>query len=67
MAKFFEYQGKEIFKESGIPIPDGMVVKSPEDARQAAEIKGLFYVAGKMRFENGRGIFIIIKKQFKIY
>ena len=23
MAKFFEYQGKEIFKKSGIPIPEG--------------------------------------------
>ena len=37
MAKFFEYQGKEIFKKSGIPIPEGMVVKSPEEARQAAQ------------------------------
>jgi len=36
MAKFFEYQGKEIFKEFGIPIPGGMVVMTPEDARQAA-------------------------------
>ena len=40
MAKFFEYQGKEIFKDSGIPIPEGMVVKTPEDARRAAEKLG---------------------------
>ena len=40
MAKFFEYQGKEIFKQSGIPIPEGMVVKSPQEAKQAAEKLG---------------------------
>ena len=37
MAKFFEYQGKEIFSKAGIPIPEGVVAKSPEEARKAAE------------------------------
>ena len=29
--KLYEYQGKEIFKDAGIPVPDGIVVTSPED------------------------------------
>ena len=40
MAKFFEYQGKEVFSKSGIPIPEGVVVKSPAEARKAAEKLG---------------------------
>jgi len=40
MAKFYEYQGKDIFKKSGIPIPEGEVAKSPEEAKKAAEKLG---------------------------
>ncbi|MBC8438333.1 MAG: acetate--CoA ligase family protein, partial [Deltaproteobacteria bacterium] len=36
MAKFLEYQGKEFFKQSKIPIPEGMVAKTPEEAKAAA-------------------------------
>ena len=55
MAKFFEYQGKEIFKESGIPIPEGMVVKTPEDARRAAEKLGRPVVVKAQVWAGGRG------------
>ena len=36
MARLFEYQSKELLKQAGIPIPDGMVVSSAEEAAEAA-------------------------------
>jgi succinyl-CoA synthetase beta subunit len=36
MAKFLEHQGKEFFKQSKIPIPEGIVVSTPEEAKAAA-------------------------------
>ena len=32
----FEYQGKELFSRWGIPVPEGRVVSTPAEARQAA-------------------------------
>ena len=55
MAKFFEYQGKEIFKKSGIPTPEGMVVKSPGEAKQAAEKIGKPVVIKAQVWAGGRG------------
>jgi succinyl-CoA synthetase beta subunit len=55
MAKFFEYQGKEIFRKSGIPIPEGMVVKSPQEARQAAEKLARPVVVKAQVWAGGRG------------
>jgi len=55
MAKFFEYQGKEIFSKSGIPIPEGMVAKSPEEARKAAEKLGRPVVVKAQVWAGGRG------------
>ena len=36
MARLFEYQSKKLLKQAGIPIPEGMVVSSPEEAAEAA-------------------------------
>jgi len=55
MAKFFEYQGKAHFSQSGIPIPEGMAVKSPEEARQAAEKIGRPVVVKAQVWAGGRG------------
>ena len=55
MAKFFEYQGKEIFSKSGIPIPEGMVANSPEEARKAAEKLGRPVVVKAQVWAGGRG------------
>jgi succinyl-CoA synthetase beta subunit len=55
MAKFFEYQGKAHFSKSGIPIPEGMAVKSPEEARQAAEKLGRPVVVKAQVWAGGRG------------
>ena len=55
MAKFYEYQGKDIFKKSGIPIPEGEVVKSPGEARKAAEKLGRPVVVKAQVWAGGRG------------
>jgi len=34
--RLYEYEGKEIFKKTGIPIPQGILVRTGEGARQAA-------------------------------
>src|SRR5262245_19130044 len=36
----YEYQGKELFKRHGIPVSDGRLATSPEEARAAAEELG---------------------------
>jgi succinyl-CoA synthetase beta subunit len=33
----YEHQGKDLFAKYGIPLPNGQVAKSPEQAREAAE------------------------------
>ncbi|MDI6914802.1 MAG: ADP-forming succinate--CoA ligase subunit beta [Desulfitobacteriaceae bacterium] len=39
--KMFEYMGKEVFAQFGLPVPKGRMVKSPDEAAQvAAEIGG---------------------------
>ena len=35
--KIHEYQAKELFRKYGIPVPDGGVAFSPEEAREVAQ------------------------------
>ena len=37
MARLHEYQGKELLKQFKIPIPQGGIARTPEEARQIAE------------------------------
>lgn len=55
MAKFFEYQGKALFKQAGIPIPEGEAVKTPEEAKRAAEKIGKPVVVKAQVWAGGRG------------
>jgi len=34
--KIHEYQGKAILKEFGVPVPRGIIARSPEEAEKAA-------------------------------
>lgn len=34
--KLYEYQGKEVFRKAGIPVPGGVLVSSPEELEGAA-------------------------------
>jgi succinyl-CoA synthetase beta subunit len=40
VARLYEYQSKLLLKQAGIPIPEGDVVGTPEEARAAAERLG---------------------------
>ena len=36
----YEYQGKELFNRVGIPVSEGRLATTPEEARNAAEAIG---------------------------
>jgi len=37
LVRLYEYQGKQLLKSAGIPVPDGDVATMPEEARKIAE------------------------------
>ena len=54
--KIHEYQAKELFKKYGIPIPEGGVAFSPDEADQVAAKLGSFPVVVKAQIHaGGRG------------
>ncbi len=55
MAKFLEYQGKNFFKQAGIPIPEGMVANTPEEAKAAATKLAKPVVVKAQVHAGGRG------------
>jgi succinyl-CoA synthetase beta subunit len=54
-VKLHEYQGKELFKRVGIPINEGRVVTSPEEAEEAARTLGCPVVVKAQVLVGGRG------------
>ena len=51
----YEYQGKQLFADHGIPVPSGRVAETPEEARAAAEaIGGRVVVKAQVQI-GGRG------------
>ena len=55
MAKFLEYQGKEYFRKAGIPVPEGAVANSAEEAAAVAEKIGRPVVVKAQVLAGGRG------------
>jgi succinyl-CoA synthetase beta subunit len=51
----YEHQGKELFRRYGIPVSDGRVALSPEEARHAAEELGGPVVVKAQVLVGGRG------------
>jgi succinyl-CoA synthetase beta subunit len=51
----YEYQGKQLFKQFGIPVSEGRFVTSPEEARAAAEELGGQVVVKAQVLTGGRG------------
>ena len=51
----FEFQGKELFSRWGIPVPEGRVASTPEEARKAAESLGGTVVVKAQVQIGGRG------------
>jgi len=51
----YEYQAKELFRHAGVPVPDGRVAQTPEEAAAiAAELGGRVVVKAQVRV-GGRG------------
>lgn len=53
--KIHEYQAKELFREYGIPAPDGIVAAAPEEAVAAADKLGMPVVIKAQVHVGGRG------------
>jgi succinyl-CoA synthetase beta subunit len=51
----YEYQGKELFKRVGIPVSNGRLAETPEEARAAAEEIGCPVVVKAQVLTGGRG------------
>lgn len=55
MARLFEYQGKQLLKASKMPIPQGEVATTPEQARKIAEKIGKPVAIKAQVWAGGRG------------
>jgi Succinyl-CoA synthetase, beta subunit len=53
--KIHEYQAKEIFREGGIPTPQSIMVKTPEEAQSAAETINKSVAIKSQVLVGGRG------------
>ncbi|HEV7859841.1 MAG TPA: ADP-forming succinate--CoA ligase subunit beta [Pyrinomonadaceae bacterium] len=54
--KIHEYQGKELLKRFGVPVPRGIVARSPDEAYRAAQELGTEVVVVKAQIHaGGRG------------
>jgi succinyl-CoA synthetase beta subunit len=51
----YEYQGKELFERFGIPVSEGRLATTPDEARQAAEALGGPVVVKAQVLTGGRG------------
>jgi succinyl-CoA synthetase beta subunit len=51
----YEYQGKELFRRHGIPVSEGRLATTPEEARAAAEELGGTVVVKAQVLTGGRG------------
>jgi succinyl-CoA synthetase beta subunit len=51
----YEYQGKELFRRFGIPVSDGRLATSPQEARDAADELGGQVVVKAQVLTGGRG------------
>jgi succinyl-CoA synthetase beta subunit len=55
MARLLEYQGKALFRRKGIPVPEGKVVRSRDEALKAVEELGFPVVVKAQVHAGGRG------------
>jgi succinyl-CoA synthetase beta subunit len=62
MARLHEYQGKELLKQSKIPVPKGRAARTPQEARQIAEELGGEVMVKAQAWVTGRAGLGGIKK-----
>ena len=51
----YEYQGKQLFARFGLPVSEGQIAATPEEARAAAEALGGPVVVKAQVLTGGRG------------
>ena len=54
--KIHEYQGKAILKEYGVPVPRGIVARTPEEAENAAKELGTDIVVVKAQIHAAKNV-----------
>ncbi len=52
----YEFEGSNLFRQEGIPVPDYALATSPQEARQKAEEMGLPVVVKAQVLTGGRGL-----------
>jgi cyanophycin synthetase len=57
---------KELLRSCGIPVPEGRMVNSPEDAWEAAQDTGLPVVIKPCDANHGRGVFIELTRREEV-
>lgn len=55
MARLYEYQGKELLKQEGIPVPNGGVATTPAEVREIAQKIGKPVAVKVQIWAGGRG------------
>jgi len=55
MARLFEYQGKELLRKAKVPVPEGEVATTPQEAKKAAEKVGKPVAIKSQIWAGGRG------------
>jgi succinyl-CoA synthetase beta subunit len=55
MARLFEYQGKELLRKAKVPVPEGEVATTPQEAKKAAEKVGKPVAIKAQIWAGGRG------------
>ncbi len=63
MMKLYEYQAKEIFRGAGIPVPEGHVVRSPQEVDEVAKAFELPAILKAQVLAGKRGKAGLIRKQ----
>lgn len=54
--RLYEFEGSDLFRQEGIPVPDYAVVTSPQEARQKAQEIGLPVIIKAQILTGGRGL-----------
>jgi len=54
--RLYEFEGSELFRQEGLPVPDYAVTASPREARQKAQEMGLPVIIKAQVLAGGRGL-----------
>ena len=55
-VRLYEFEGSDLFRQEGIPVPNCAIAANPQEARQKAEAMGLPVVIKAQVLVGGRGL-----------